>query len=217
MPTKARIPLPSVLDPTTTKCVQFNIPDDPEWMGMFWGALDQLSVWTAYDRSGDTSAADVASVWKQVIRDARDGSCEFPQPNWYLDIADGSTGHIDGLAWSQPQMGITDGVPYLRYDLVMWGIGEAGADITVVGRSVETGDLVGGTFLDIEVRNEFDPAGKAFVATTLDCLSNTSVYTEFTPWPLAIGDYRQIQFTCGHPSVYWAVMVISGDYLCSVS
>lgn len=95
MPTKARIPLPSVLDPDTRKCVQFYIPDDPEWQGMFWGALSQLSVWTAYQRSNDTSGADVASVWSQIIADARDAECQAPCSPVYIDNIFGYNGHTN--------------------------------------------------------------------------------------------------------------------------
>lgn len=95
MPTKARIPLPSNLDPGTTKCFQFNVPDDPEWLGMFWGALYNLSVWTAFGRSGDTSAADVASIWRQVIEEARNSECSAPCSPVFIGTNSGYNDHTN--------------------------------------------------------------------------------------------------------------------------
>lgn len=78
MPTLARIPIPAALTPVGTKCIQVNIPADPEWEGMFYGALNQLTNWSSYDRDDDHNGATVADKWKQVIADARGSECAVP-------------------------------------------------------------------------------------------------------------------------------------------
>lgn len=75
MPNKALIPLPAITDPTGTRCYQFSIPLDSEWLGMFFGALYQLTAWNSYDRDDDHTAQIVADRWKQILQDARDSTC----------------------------------------------------------------------------------------------------------------------------------------------
>lgn len=72
---RALIPLPAHTDPTETQCFQFVIPMDTEWLGMFFGALYQLTAWNSYDRDDDHTAAGIADKWKQIISDARESEC----------------------------------------------------------------------------------------------------------------------------------------------
>ncbi len=71
----AKIPLPSNLAPDIFKCLPFNVPDDQEYIGMFFGALYQLTVWSSYDIDGTLAGKTVADVWKGVIDDARHSEC----------------------------------------------------------------------------------------------------------------------------------------------
>jgi hypothetical protein len=72
---KALIPLPTGGIPSTNRCVQVLVPDSPEFLGMFYGALYQLTVWDSYDRDDTHLAKDVADTWKVVVSDARNSSC----------------------------------------------------------------------------------------------------------------------------------------------
>lgn len=102
MPTKALIPLPSASAPVGTKCHQFAIPDDSEWKGMFWGALDQLTRWNSYERDPGHTALAVASAWKDIVATAREGcpppDCPGSYP--YIDTIPGVTqGYDEYQSW----------------------------------------------------------------------------------------------------------------------
>lgn len=213
MPTKARIPLPSVLDPTEFGCVQFNIPTDPQWRGMFWGALHQLTVWSSYDRSGDTSGVDVASIWRQIVLDARDSSCVGIRPNWYLDL-EMNAGRYDIDVWNSPifYTGV-GGVAKAEYVLIGWWDELLNLDATISGRSVDDGSYVGGTVEDWFISSDTDPAGKAFTFDYVDCLGNLIADADFTPKHYA-DDMQGGQIVAGSPTVYFAHITISGDYTC---
>jgi len=89
MPTKALIPLPTVISPEVFTCYQFNLPLDSEWAGMFFGALDQLTRWNSYDRTpGFPLGVAVANVWKGIIADAREGICGDDCPGFYIEVND---------------------------------------------------------------------------------------------------------------------------------
>lgn len=88
MPNKALIPIPADTDPPNRRCVSVQIPDDAEYSGMFWGALDELTRWNSYQRDDAHSGVLVADVWKQVISDARANECAAPCPGFYLYIND---------------------------------------------------------------------------------------------------------------------------------
>jgi hypothetical protein len=84
MPTKARIPIPADLSPAAAKCFQFEIPEDSEWLGMFWGALYQLTAWNSYDRDGSNSGKTMADAWKDILDTARLSTCGADCPGFYL-------------------------------------------------------------------------------------------------------------------------------------
>lgn len=219
MPTKAKIPIPSVLSPAGTKCFYFDVPDDPEWIGMFWGALSNLTAWNSYQRSSVGEGKTVADVWLQVISDAHNGSCadlEPPHPNWYLDI-DIDYANYDYDAWINPLVGrYGDGTAWAKYTLVVWGTGLGGDHFTVTGHDWDSGDPVGGNFDVVAVTNELDPAGQTYVLTTIDCLGNSVTDTNFTPRTYS-GDFRSLEFTTGNISTYILKFTISGDWICSVA
>lgn len=217
MPTKARIPLPSVLDPLTSKCVRLRIPDDPEWEGMFWGALNQLSVWTAYQRSGDTSASDVASVWRQVFADAHNVPCpEDDRPNWHLAVTI-LAGWYDTFTWGNPKyFSNWPDPPSAEWSLTaMPGNPAVAPHFKIEGKANSDNSLVGGT-MHIQVSSEFDPAGRVFVATLVDCLGGTTTETHFTPWSV-FGDYKSIEITGGDTVTFLVRDTIDGNWLCGPS
>lgn len=81
MPPRALIPIPTNMTVTGSKCVQFSLPDDPDWLAMFWGALYQLTAWNSYDRDNVQSGAYCAEIWRSIISDARASECA---PNMIL-------------------------------------------------------------------------------------------------------------------------------------
>lgn len=62
--------LPQVIDPPT-RCVSFDIPDDPDHLAAFWGALQELAYWFSWERDTDKTGLAVSSVWMRVIGAAR--------------------------------------------------------------------------------------------------------------------------------------------------
>lgn len=68
---RSRFPLPTVINPVNRRCVTFNIPDDLIHIGNFWGAIQKLAQTGAYSNDAAHTAKEVASVWFQVIDDAR--------------------------------------------------------------------------------------------------------------------------------------------------
>lgn len=59
--------LPAVVDPPTRRCIQVPVPDEPQHIAAFWGALLTLS--SAYKWADDPShtAREVALVWRDII------------------------------------------------------------------------------------------------------------------------------------------------------
>jgi len=72
-------PLPDIAHPTSTLCVQINIPNEPQHIANFWGNLWNLTRWYNYKRDANHSAADIAQTWIEVFDQARQsflsGSC----------------------------------------------------------------------------------------------------------------------------------------------
>lgn len=84
MPPRNYFPLPEDLAPSVFRCVQFNLPDDPQWEYLFWGSIDQLQLWNSYERSSGGEGKTVADVWKGIIDSAQESSCGCPCFNWTL-------------------------------------------------------------------------------------------------------------------------------------
>lgn len=54
-------------EPADYRCITLQIPDDAEYLAAFKRGLESLSHWPDYRRTGDTSGADTARVWKSVL------------------------------------------------------------------------------------------------------------------------------------------------------
>lgn len=74
--------VPSIPNPPGRKCVRLWIPDEPQHIANFWGVLNFLTLWTEYERTGDTTGVETADVWKDVYLSARQyfelGDCDMP-------------------------------------------------------------------------------------------------------------------------------------------
>jgi len=67
--------LPSNPSPEGVRCISVRVPDDPEWIGAFYGQLQRLSLQSIWDRDEEHTAETVAAVWKQVYLDTLAGNC----------------------------------------------------------------------------------------------------------------------------------------------
>lgn len=50
-------------------CVTLKIPDVPEYRAAFRGALNRLSEWHGWQRTGDTKGAQAATYWRQLLHE----------------------------------------------------------------------------------------------------------------------------------------------------
>lgn len=114
MPYRQNFPIPAVIDPPKT-CLQIEIPDHPDWKAVISGVLFELSYWFNWERTGDTSGAQCAAVWKQVYNsiDWGDMSCCCEEKAVIVRV-NPATGRVEqstdgGVTW-QPQPG---GLPSL--------------------------------------------------------------------------------------------------------
>src|SRR5580693_4075588 len=84
--TSARVlPLPAHL-PSTTKCWQIDLPDDPEYMALFMGAVSYLAYWFNYERDSTHRARLITPIWKAVL--ASIGPCITCPDNGCGDCGD---------------------------------------------------------------------------------------------------------------------------------
>lgn len=76
MPYRQNFPIPAVIDPPK-QCLCIEIPNHPDWKAVIAGTLGELRYWYNWERTGDTSGAQCAAVWKVVFDsiDWSDMSC----------------------------------------------------------------------------------------------------------------------------------------------
>ena len=74
---KNKMHLPPLPAPEGRYCITVAVPDDPQWIALFYGALFRLSQQIWYDRDQDKSARDVAAVWRDVYLNTlnKEGDC----------------------------------------------------------------------------------------------------------------------------------------------
>lgn len=210
IPFETPVPIPTALsDDAPLSHICFN----SEWLPAVIGALKVLcrpETWEGTDediRSVIASAHDLIATYSSGCDIAATG------PNWYLDL-EVSNGHYDHDAWFNPIFYVTSGgIPAAEYILFVWADGIFNPDVTISGRAVSDDSYVGGRFDDWFIQNESDPAGQAYVLTTLDCLGNLVVNTDFTPRHYS-GDFQGGQFVAGNATVYMMHITIQGDYTC---
>lgn len=71
---------PTEIDPPR-KCLQIEIPDNPEHEAAFWGALNELAMPFAWEWVSEGSGSAVSAVWKEILSNAAesyafdDGGC----------------------------------------------------------------------------------------------------------------------------------------------
>lgn len=177
MPTKALLPLPSDLSPSVFDCVCFNVPTDPEWRGLFFGALYNLTTWNSYQRTGDTSGKIVADVWRDLILEARTNPC-VPDSclDWRLvkgaflsdcnDTTEGvnvrSVNECNSCAFSRIYVGYAP-IP----------VGGSQAIITYFGSDL-AGFPCGGPICRIECVQQVADVSQSWSVDWIDCTSNNT-------------------------------------------
>lgn len=82
--------LPEVINPPR-RCLTIMVPDDPNHLQAFWGALQELGYWFSWQRDPDKKGSQVSQVWTQVIQEAHnkfysDNPCEVDMS--CADVAD---------------------------------------------------------------------------------------------------------------------------------
>jgi len=75
-----RWPLPQVVHPTGSLCFQINVPNEPAYIGAFYGAIWALTYSRNWQRDPAHQAAEVSRVWSKIFFDLRPGGCSPPAP-----------------------------------------------------------------------------------------------------------------------------------------
>lgn len=97
--------IPAVINPPERRCVQINIPDDPEHIAIFWGVLRSLSDWQRWEREPTKSGTLVAQVWSEVVyaiewEDSCMGCCPQPTNRRYNEAGELEVSYDGGETWS---------------------------------------------------------------------------------------------------------------------
>jgi len=73
--------IPDVINPPNRRCIQIEVPDDPQHIAILWGVLRSLSDWQRWEREPLKLGTQVAQVWRDVVYsiDWSNMSC-CPQP-----------------------------------------------------------------------------------------------------------------------------------------
>jgi hypothetical protein len=81
MPNRPNFPIPSVINPPKTRCIQLYIPDNEDWVEVFVGLLAQPTYWFNWERTGDIQGSQTAKVWNELFVNIDWGTmscCEDP-------------------------------------------------------------------------------------------------------------------------------------------
>ena len=65
-------PIPEVIAPADRRCIVLYVPDQREHLLAFWSTLFQLAYWFYWERTPGKEGTQVAQVWREVYRDARE-------------------------------------------------------------------------------------------------------------------------------------------------
>jgi len=69
---RALLPVPP---PEGVRCISVPVPDEPQWIAAFYGALQRLSLQSIWDRDEAHTAQVIAERWLQVYLDTLAGDC----------------------------------------------------------------------------------------------------------------------------------------------
>lgn len=91
--------LPEVIDPPK-RCVSIDIPDDPNHIAAFWGALQALTYWFSWERDTNKTGLAASQVWMKTIQAAHtrflsDNPCGNELPEDCVELAP----HHPAIEW----------------------------------------------------------------------------------------------------------------------
>ena len=72
---KSRYKIPDNLNPSGICCISVPVPNDPEWIAMFMGAIWRMSLQTHYEREPTESGKVAAAVWRGIWEDLQVVGC----------------------------------------------------------------------------------------------------------------------------------------------
>lgn len=77
MPDREDFPLPEIIDPPTRRGICVPVPDDPVYMHVFAGLLQELTFWFNWQRDPLKRGKDAAHVWLEIFNniDWQGGDC----------------------------------------------------------------------------------------------------------------------------------------------
>lgn len=78
VPNQSVRPTPQNRNPRDTVCLQIEVPNDREWIGAYYDAVEQLSYWFAWDRDEGHTGRDIAERWWRAFLSIR--KCNPEQP-----------------------------------------------------------------------------------------------------------------------------------------
>lgn len=73
---RLRYPLPEVVEPVESICIQVQIPNDLAYIAAFWGQMFALTRWYAWMSDEAHTGKDVAARWLQVYEAAKESECQ---------------------------------------------------------------------------------------------------------------------------------------------
>lgn len=71
----SRYKIPDDLAPLGICCISVPVPDDPEWLAQFMGAIWRMSLQTHYERDDAHSAITVAGKWREIWEEVNMAGC----------------------------------------------------------------------------------------------------------------------------------------------
>lgn len=73
---RLRYPLPEVINPPESVCIEVRVPNDIAYISAFWGQMFALTRWYAWLGDNAHTAKDVAAVWRGVYEQAQESECQ---------------------------------------------------------------------------------------------------------------------------------------------
>jgi len=220
MPSKSLFPIPSDLTPTDMRCVQINIPDDPQWESLFWGSLDQLQLWNSYARTGDTQGKQVADVWKGIIEDAQAGiSCGGGKCfNWkwnnFDNLGCGGSVNSDGIAVEIP-FGDVCLQERIIHGAQIFTSGPTQYRLALAGLTAEDSSFCGGPVFILRCHFLSQNNSPSWSVDIVDC-SGTNHHYGYTTAGFILSSFESQQICVNGSNPFWFYAEIGGDYTCLV-
>jgi len=207
------VPIPSLLpdqDPLVTVCI------NQEWVYYVIGALKQLLLQSTWDYPDIASLdAQQQHVFDLIGQFADPGNClPFPTlPNWFPHgTANININSVEYRGWIEARA--FPGVP----GACAFSSGSFRNQLLIEGKDFDTGDSVGGHFLDVFI-NSFSGGGAGTIIT-VDCLDSHNTVDVTLPfgltdlYPAHDANLKQFEFIGSLDLAYVYTVYIDGNWLC---